>query len=217
MKKIHGLVLVALFSLSCSANAALHDRGNGMIYDSDQNITWLQDANYAMTSGYDDDGRMNWSQATAWADGLSFGGYNDWRLVNANPSDTNCSNSIRPPGHDTQYYNYNCTGNELGHLFYIDFGLTQDQPILSSTDDDLDLFINIQNSVYWSGTEYEPDTRSAWHFHTNNGVQLVATKRYERLAWAVRNGDVTPVPLPSALLLFISGIIGIGATRLRRK
>ena len=35
-----------------SANAALIDRGNGLIYDSYLNITWLQDANYSVTSGY---------------------------------------------------------------------------------------------------------------------------------------------------------------------
>jgi hypothetical protein len=45
-------------ALSTSAHATLIDRGNGMIYDSDQDITWLQDANYAMTSGYDTDGSM---------------------------------------------------------------------------------------------------------------------------------------------------------------
>jgi len=40
------------------AEATLFDQGGGLIYDTDLNITWLQDANYAMTSGYDADGRM---------------------------------------------------------------------------------------------------------------------------------------------------------------
>lgn len=53
-------------ALSTSANATLIDRGNGMIYDSDQALTWLQDANYAKTSGYDADGRMTWDAATTW-------------------------------------------------------------------------------------------------------------------------------------------------------
>jgi hypothetical protein len=106
MKNLLGLVLVGSFAFSGLANAALHDRGNGMIYDSDQDITWLQDANYAMTSGHDDDGRLNWTQVT---------------------------------------------------------------------------------------------------------------RNYQFYAWAVLSGDVTPVPLPSALILFGSGIIGIGITRIRRK
>jgi len=40
--------LLAL-TLSPHASAALFDRGNGMIYDSDLNITWLADANYFKT------------------------------------------------------------------------------------------------------------------------------------------------------------------------
>ena len=36
-------------SLNGTAQAALYDRGGGLIYDSALNITWLQDANYAAT------------------------------------------------------------------------------------------------------------------------------------------------------------------------
>ena len=44
--------------ISSSSHAALYDRGNGLIYDDVLNITWMQDANYAKTSGYDPDGAM---------------------------------------------------------------------------------------------------------------------------------------------------------------
>lgn len=44
------LILLAGLSLAGAAQAALHDRGGGLIYDDAQNITWLQDANYAKTS-----------------------------------------------------------------------------------------------------------------------------------------------------------------------
>ena len=57
--------------------AALVDRGGGLIYDQDLNITWLADANYAKTSGYDPYGFMNWSRAMTWAENLSYGGYTD--------------------------------------------------------------------------------------------------------------------------------------------
>jgi hypothetical protein len=57
-----GLLLAA--GLSGAAQAALVDRGGGLIYDTDLNVTWLQDANYAQTSGYDADGRMTWGDAT---------------------------------------------------------------------------------------------------------------------------------------------------------
>ena len=70
--------LAAAITLSTlSANAALYNRGNGMIYDSSLNITWLQDANYAKTSDYDADSRMTWQQATDWAANLTYGDYSD--------------------------------------------------------------------------------------------------------------------------------------------
>ena len=43
----HTLALVGLSLITLSANAALYDRGNGLIYDDVLDITWLQDANYA--------------------------------------------------------------------------------------------------------------------------------------------------------------------------
>ena len=43
------------------AQAALFDRGGGLIYDDVLKITWLSDANYAKTNNYDSDGRMNWT------------------------------------------------------------------------------------------------------------------------------------------------------------
>ncbi|PIQ12851.1 MAG: hypothetical protein COW07_02885 [Hydrogenophilales bacterium CG12_big_fil_rev_8_21_14_0_65_61_21] len=72
--------LIASSLVSCAAQATLINRGGGMIYDTDIDITWLADANYAMTSGYDADGLMNWAAANAWAAGLVYGGYENWRL-----------------------------------------------------------------------------------------------------------------------------------------
>ena len=60
------------------AQAALHDRGGGLIYDDVLNITWLQDANYAKTSGYDADGKIKWIDAMNWVSALSYGGYDDY-------------------------------------------------------------------------------------------------------------------------------------------
>jgi len=44
--------IVLLLMATFSANAQLFDRGNGVIYDSDYKITWLADANYAVTAEY---------------------------------------------------------------------------------------------------------------------------------------------------------------------
>jgi len=47
-------ILIIVFAAAPFSWAILTDRGGGLIYDDDLNITWLQDANYADTSGYDD-------------------------------------------------------------------------------------------------------------------------------------------------------------------
>jgi hypothetical protein len=58
IKAFFGVLLAVILGVSSITYAALWDRGGGLIYDDVLNITWLQDANYAKTSGYDADGRM---------------------------------------------------------------------------------------------------------------------------------------------------------------
>lgn len=50
-------------------------------YDTVLDITWLADANYAQTSGYDNDGVMSWYSAMSWTTQLEYNGYSDWRLA----------------------------------------------------------------------------------------------------------------------------------------
>lgn len=74
------LTFVAIGLVAAPADATLFDRGNGLIYDDGLDITWLQDANYGVTSGYDADGVMTWAEVLTWADTLIYGGHSDWRL-----------------------------------------------------------------------------------------------------------------------------------------
>ena len=188
------------------AQAALFDRGGGLIYDSDFNITWLADANYARTSGYHADGLMNWGAATAWAAGLVYGGYSDWRLPTALNEDLSwpCNG-------------YNCIGSEMGHLFYTELGGTAASPIPASPH-----FQNVQFFVYWSGTAYAPNPAdgSAWNFITYSGYQYINLQYAEYYAWAVRDGDVAaPIPEPEtyAMLLAGLGLLGFHARRRKQK
>jgi len=199
----------AIVGLAGAAQAGLVNRGNGMIYDSTRNITWLADMNYAKTSGYDGDGRMTWSQAKAWADNLTFGGYSDWRLPTLNPADTTCSNNFNAGGSfGQQYYGYNCSGGELSGLFVTDLGNKAGQSVLNQTGDtpeqiaNLALFSNVQSYRYWSGLEFAPVSSYAWFFNTNIGFQDYVGKDFELYAVAVRPGDVAAaVPEPQTLAL----------------
>lgn len=83
---------IGLLSIA-SANAALVSvLGGQAINDTDLNVTWLADANYAQTSGYSVNGLMTWSQAQNWIaslnaenGGVGHLGYNDWRLPTTGP------------------------------------------------------------------------------------------------------------------------------------
>ena len=89
-KILFGVALVVASVGSVNVQAALINRGGGMIYDQGYDLTWLQDANMA--------GAMNWDQATDWANELDFAGYTDWRLpitpyrVTTAPPVTNSAN-----------------------------------------------------------------------------------------------------------------------------
>ncbi|MCP3670651.1 MAG: DUF1566 domain-containing protein [Gammaproteobacteria bacterium] len=139
-----GLLAAGLFTVS--AQAALYDRGNGMIYDDVLDITWLQDANYAQTSGYYADGRMTWADANTWAGQLSYGGYDDWRLASAGNAPVS---------------GYNVTTGELGHMFYNNLGNTAGNSSLANvsfTDATLgggtESFLCCVIVVELSGTQY---------------------------------------------------------------
>ena len=54
--------------------------GHGMVYDSVQDLTFMQDVRLARTLGQDDDGGCNWADAHAWVADLAYGGRVDWRL-----------------------------------------------------------------------------------------------------------------------------------------
>lgn len=175
------------------------------VYDTDLDITWLADANYAATSGYDADGRMSWDTAQTWITALNAAnhlGTDGWRL----PVSDGC-------------ISYDCTGSELGHLFYMEFGgvAGYGDPMPPLSDPDLALFSNIQTSLYWSATEYPSDSAWAFEFGPYDiGRQIYYSKTYEFYAWAVHAGDVFAVPVPAALGLFASGLMGLlGVARKR--
>ena len=200
------ILMLAGIGFASAATASLETRPDGMVYDTDLNITWLADANLPTTntfgvSGIDTTyGNMNWNTAQSWVaamDAANYLGYSDWRLPTADPA---CG------------FNYNCPNSELGHLFYQELGVTAGNSILTGNTVALAKFNNIQDLQYWTGTAYEPDPYYVWTFSADGQQRGIDNIDFIN-AWAVRSGDVTAVPLPSALWLFgsaLAGLIGIG-------
>ncbi len=199
-------ISVGLISLGLagSADAALVSRlGGQAYYDTVADLTWLADANYAQTSGYDADGRMTWQAANDWAAQLTVGGVSGWRLADTLQPDPGCSNQS-----SVESYGYNCTGSEMGDLFYNTLG--NSAGFLTNTGP----FSNFQYNPYWLATEYTPNTLNAWYMHMEFGWQRNYDKNNGMYAWAVQSGDVSAVPVPAAVWLFGSGLLGlIGVAR----
>lgn len=73
----------------------------------------------------------------------------------------------------------------------------------------LALFDNLQNSVYWTGTELAPSSSDAFEFNTTNGFQVTLNKNLNLLVWAVAPGNVAAVPVPAAVWLMGSALAGL--------
>lgn len=206
-----GIGFLLCFS-SVAAQAALIDRGGGMIYDTDLDLTWLADANAAQGTVFDDgtntaDGRMSWASATAWAASLTVGGVSGWRLPATADPDPACTDLGGVPSPDIR--GFTCTGAEMGHLFYTELGGTPNTTIFDSTDPDLALFSNIQGQ-YWSGTTEAGFPDYAWDFVFTQGVQSDAFKTTNfQHGWAVHGGDVALVPAPATAWLLATGLLGV--------
>ena len=184
MKKGRSIIIIvvmfAVFFISMlSTHATLELRGtdslgNRLIYDSDLNITWYD---YTKSSDYWQ-GQMNWASALSVSGGDLVGVYDDWRLPTA----------LNQDGTGPCYV-WNCTGSEMGHLYYTELGnvVSELGHGLTKTGD----FQKLQPTGYWSSTEYAANTIKAWLLYTNHGGQGTDSKNQYLSAIAVRDGDVT--------------------------
>ena len=207
------LSLVLSPFLALPAAAELLDRGNGLIYDTVLDITWLQDASFGAGSSFDDadpfypedvtDGKMSWSNAVAWADSLIIGGATNWRLPSMDKNgdqETLGMDGIINCAVSTEL---ECRDNEMGYMFFYNLNGVIDESY-SGTEGP---FINF-NYTSWSSTVLLIDPTWIWGY-VFGGVPFdtinAPTDGVYIGAWAVHDGDVateysltavTRVPFP---------------------
>ena len=199
--RLWGAVSAGIFSfLSTATPAALVDNGGGLIYDDVLDITWAQPDAFV---------NVSWDDADTWAAGLTLGGVSDWRLpyisvaAGAGPfpgTPVDCSTATEVA----------CRDNELGYMFYYNLSGSFGS-ILASGDPDLALFPTLLNGDnidrYWSN---EIDPIYAWSFSfVSDGNQSMELQGQNYDSWAVHTGNIGAVPVPAAVWLFGSGLIGL--------
>lgn len=225
------VTLVLGISASTCAHASLLARAGGMVYDDVNKITWAADANLFKTQAegnanlvnqiiagnggvihdtpnvYDGytgtynlttadfntgSGEMTWWGAQAWANNLTLGGVKGWSLPTNIPGTGG----------------YNQSGSQMGDLFYNQLGGVAGTSITTTHNANYNLFTNVQNNTYWSGTESGGLPYTASTFSTI-GFQGLFSKDSRLTAWAVRPGDVAAIPVPGAFWLFGGALVGL--------
>ncbi|WGS88372.1 DUF1566 domain-containing protein [Methylomonas sp. UP202] len=191
----------------------------GLLYSGGGNITWtrgnlfetLYDANHdlvsqiaSVTPSYYDPsmgwktidagdfdtsaGTMTWWGANAFVgylNSINYGGSSQWRLPSAGSNPQNGSNPT-----DSEFLQLYYS------LYYSDLGRNH-------------FDLTFRWSKYWTGTEYAPDPNSAWTFDRYVASQYNNDKSNMFYAWVVSPGQVAAVPIPGAVWLFGSGLVGL--------
>jgi hypothetical protein len=235
-KQTATVALLAGIAFTRTSQASLVALADGMVYDNVSHITWAADANlfqtqaasnpnlvseiiaanngvilsdvyYGWINGYDGSitynltsadfntstGGMSWWGAQAWVNNLTLGGYTDWIIPPAAPFG---------PGYDPNRGVIGRMFNQLGSVLY---GPGYD--ITTTHNDNYNLFNNVRNVGYHQSAMYEE--LFSWRDFATYGYGIGIGSSPDCCTWAIREGNVSLVPVPVAVWLFGSGLIGL--------
>jgi hypothetical protein len=243
MRILHG---VGLCLLALPAQGELQGRQptvpNGAdfraYYDTVLDVTWIANANYSQTLGYDLDGLLPWDQGQEWIQSLnarSYLGVDDWRMPETDPLngvDYEFGGTVAFDGSNDIAYNVSAPGtlfagstaSEMAHLFHNTLGnLSRCDPASASSCTtqpgsglaETGPFANLLPDRYWSGSE-GTDTTGAFFFDFDTGLQGRTPKGNAMRVWTVRTGDI-PLPEPASTAWSGAAALGLVAWARRRR
>ncbi|MBY0579074.1 MAG: PEPxxWA-CTERM sorting domain-containing protein [Burkholderiales bacterium] len=236
MRHEFNAALLAAGLLSANiAQAALSSNGNGLVYDSVQNITWSSDANLFASMYAGDPALVS-------------------KIIAAVPTIANTPNTASPTGiyalsaadftaslpgaidwfgaqafvgylNSSRYLGQNtwslpaanpvvASAGQLGSLF-TSLGGVVGASITTTHNSSYSLFTNVQDSAYWHATEFATGPSLAWGI-SSFGFQIPYPKAVNFYTWVMLPGNmVAPVPEPGewAMMLAGFGLIGVIARR----
>ena len=239
MKTAVSVLFVGVMALAASEStkAGLIDRGNGLIYDTVLDVTWVQDI--ALSSTLGGPRIFNWYGAKAWVDQLVYGGYDDWRLPTLTPINGvrfnrrfRCDGSadygygVAAPGGASAGF----TGNELAHMFHVNLGNKsqcvgdgpdrvrlpdvgiQNASFVDALTGETVSFLNLQGQKRFSWFDLAPPivdgAEFTWAFKYSGFNDWENAIVQRHRAWAVRDGDVLVTSVPEpSTLLLLSGLL----------
>jgi hypothetical protein len=203
------MMWVLTFVIVGTVNALLIDNKDGtitQIRNDGSMLMWLQDANYAKTSGFDPDGQITQADAMDWASSLTFAGYTGWRL---------------PVTYQNTRGGYR-SSSEMGDLYYNELGN------IAGSFTNAGPFFNIRDYWYWTSIDFAPNPDFVMVFsfldipnspQNEAGWEAAGGKYGVTWTWLVRDVENAPAPVPEpcTMLLVATGLIGLAGFRKKFK
>lgn len=194
--------------------------GNGAVdgwYDAQQDLTWLADQNYAVTSGWwftntssaqlpSNDGRMTWNEAHSFAAQVDVAGVTGWRLprllADPTPNNAQLSNLGIPQVQSCSEIPFASLG--MGNLC---IGGANETSALAGSEA---LFLGLHNPI-WIDATWRPQVGMTFFAFSGFGSPATFFNEQDLPTgiMLVRDGDVghvAAVPEPSTYVLMLAGL-----------
>jgi hypothetical protein len=204
---------------------ALNVNGGQVVFDMNNQVYWLADANFAASSEgqkiqgetgittINPNGTMDYLTALAWVQALNHVKWNgcigylchrDWQLPVTPLTDTTCAVLSGPNGGS---FGPLCTGSALGNLYSIGLNRNYPNSVVPGFTNTIGPIHNLQPSLYWaSGTNSGGEI--TYSFATDHGGANTTKYNYFYVLPVVPGAIATPPSCPSgstALLPYTSG------------